>query len=118
MYGLPPDFDASVFIGKELEQICFSVNTITFHFGLDVSITVVSLFIYRVATEGPECTETIPLHSSNAMRLLEKTVTSAVGQIDGTLSLTFGDGSNLMFIDDTHQYESYHIRIGNTEIHV
>ena len=27
MYGLPVSFDASVFVGKELQEICFTANT-------------------------------------------------------------------------------------------
>ena len=31
MYGLPPDFDASVFVGTELIQVSFSANTVHTH---------------------------------------------------------------------------------------
>jgi hypothetical protein len=40
VYGLPKDFDGSMFIGRTVELISFSVNTIHISFDGDVSITI------------------------------------------------------------------------------
>ena len=38
MYGLPVDVEATIFVGRTLEQICCSENQVALHFGLDLSV--------------------------------------------------------------------------------
>jgi hypothetical protein len=114
MHGLPKDFDLSVFIGKVFEQICFTENTVSFFFGDNISITVESKYSYGKANKM--VVETIPATSSSCMNFLGKTVKGATPKSDGTMNLVFEDDSKLTFVDDSKQYESYRIRIGDTEI--
>jgi hypothetical protein len=116
MYGLPKDFDASIFVGHELTQICFTANTIDFAFGDDIAITLTSSFKHSSATNDWEHTESVPVSSSTLMRLIGKRVTSADAVKDGTLTLSFETKERLTFLDDSRDYESYSIRIGEKEI--
>jgi hypothetical protein len=118
MHGLPANFNGNVFVGKELELISFSVNTLYFSFGKNLSITVESECVYSIPPEHTEYVETVPVSSSGLMQLLGKVVGVVTAESDGTLTLTFEDGSNLRCIEDSRQYESYHIRLGDIEIHV
>lgn len=47
MYALPTDLDLSGFIGKTLEQVSFSVNTIHMAFEDGFSITLESSFAHK-----------------------------------------------------------------------
>ncbi len=46
MYGLPDDFDAGAFVGRTLEQVCFTENQVTLHFDGMIDITVESAFVH------------------------------------------------------------------------
>jgi hypothetical protein len=50
MYGLPANYDASFFIGREVSQVCFSVNAIDVIFEGDVLITLRAAFIHMRTT--------------------------------------------------------------------
>jgi hypothetical protein len=113
MYGLPEDFDASVFLGRELIQICFSANTIDFAFSGDILVTLESSFIYSNSPTDEGHRQTIPVSSSNLMGLIGATVDSVTSQRDGTLFMSFNNEHRLTFLDDSTSYESYCIHIGD-----
>jgi hypothetical protein len=116
MYGLPQDFDATVFVGKELVQVSFSANTIHFSFDAHISVTLLSSFVYSSASDDARSTQAVPVQSSNLMSLIGHTVDSADAKPDGTLTLGFDNGHSLTFLDDSQNYESYWIHIGGREI--
>lgn len=115
MYGLPATFDASVLVGKELDEVCFTVNTITFSFKEDVLITVMGSFIHRDKQSTTINKQSVPVSSSSLMSLVGKAVQLAEARQDGTLSLHFEAGHTLVLLDDSQEYESYIIRIGDEE---
>jgi|APFre7841882630_1041343.scaffolds.fasta_scaffold58662_2 hypothetical protein len=116
MYGLPTQFDVAVFVGKTLDLICYSANTISFSFTEDVIITIMGSFIYRQELHEISNKQSVRLLSSNLMGLIDKSVSRADGWQDGTLNLYFDNGHILTLLDDSQQYESYIIQIGNKEI--
>ena len=116
MYGLQQDFDATIFVGQELIQICFSANTVDFTFSGDILITLESSFIYRSTPTGADHREAVPVSSSDLMHLIGHKIDSATATSDGTLALIFDNGHALTFLDDSTDYESYSIRIGQREI--
>lgn len=110
MYGLPKDFDTNFLQGKTLELVCFSENTVNFHFDGGLHITVESAYAHRV----PESRETeeikeIPVSSSDIMQLVGCSIAQVSANVDGTLSLTFENDHRLLFFDTSRQYESYKI---------
>jgi hypothetical protein len=119
MHGLPTDFDFNVLIGHLLELLCFSQNTISLNFSGDVMITIEGGFSYsRDPTNVPPKVLQVPVVESDVMALLGQTITKASGDERGTLTLEFGNGARFMCYDDSTQFESYHIVIGDKEIHV
>jgi hypothetical protein len=116
MYGLPIDFDGSEFVERQLIQISFTENTIHLVFEGDVSLTLLSTFKYRLAQSDTTYEETIPVLSSQLMGLIGDKVKSATASRNGELSLLFGTGGNLTCVDDSTEYESYSIHIGDKEI--
>ena len=115
MYGLPHDFDASVFVGRELESVCFAANSIELSFDQDVSITLQGTFRFRPSTEDDEETCAVPVERSNLMRLVGRVIDRAASAPDGTLILFAGEAT-LTCVDDSPEYESYQIRLGDREV--
>ena len=116
MYGLPKDFNASIFVEHELVQICFTINTIHLYFDGEVSVTLLASFAYSPTLNEASSIETVPVLSSSLMQLIGKKVGSATAKVDGTLTIVFQDGASLVCLDDSLDYESYSIRIGEREI--
>lgn len=117
MYGLPEDFDASIFVERTLEQICFNENQIALHFGLDLSLVIECAFIHEDPAQQPSNQVVdVPAASSNLMSLLGVRVTLAWGDKDGTLLVRFENGQSLKIEDNSPVYESYRIQQGDREI--
>jgi hypothetical protein len=112
MYGLPNDFDPSVFIGMELIQICFSANQLTIYFNDELSITVQSSLCFeRSGTNYEPKIMSIPICESDLMVAIGDQVVQAAGNTEGTLCLTFAGGHQITVFDDSESYESYQIRV-------
>jgi hypothetical protein len=116
MYGLPKSFDPSVFRGKTLDQVCFTVNSITLSFEGRILLTILGTFILRERTNARAVKQAVPVMTSNLMSLTGKTVQNAQASTDGTLVLRFEGGRTLTLVDDSRMYESYALRIGDNEI--
>src|SRR5688572_5085924 len=100
MYGLPPDFDASPFVGCTLECVSFSENTIHFSFDRNVSVTVTSAFDHIQNTYANGEPLSVPVQESQLMQLTGHSVQMAEGSEDGTLTLVFTNGQQLIVYDD------------------
>lgn len=117
MYGLPKDFDGSVFVGREVEQVAFSINTVHLSFDEKVGLTIESSFVHTSVSPTDKLTKTsVPVAESSLMRLIGKKVETVDPMPDGTLKLYFEDGQVFICFDDSVQYESYHIWNGDTRI--
>lgn len=112
MYGLPPEFDAGVFVGRTLHEVCFTENQVLLGFDGDVRISIQSSLSHQLAgTEmAPEVT-TVPVSSSTLMQLVGLQVAGASADTDGTLCLTFSNDDVIYIFDDTSEYESYQLNI-------
>ncbi len=109
-------FDSSVLVGQELTHIIFTSNTIHFAFSGDISVTLTSSFVHDRPPHDLGRNQVVPVQTSSLMSLLGKTVSDSTSEPDGTLRLHFEDGEGLTFLDDSREYESYTVRIGDREI--
>src|SRR5262245_46744506 len=117
MYGLPPDFDIKIFVGRNLELICFNENQIALHFNDDLSIVIESAFSHQSESSSKTQVAEIPVLESDLMQLLGRTITEGSGDKNGTLTLKFDNGHILNVFDTSSQYESYQIKYrGNVMI--
>jgi hypothetical protein len=114
MYGLPPDFDPSAFVGKTLDQVAFSANTVHLTFDDNSSITLLSSFAYKHAGELLE-EGVVPVSESRLMQLVAKIVTGGEVLDRGTLVLHFEEKRSLYCFEDATAYESYWITLGRAE---
>jgi hypothetical protein len=89
MYGLPNGFDASFLVGKTLENVSFSANTVFFGFGDGVSVTVLSSLQHLLPSEREGSNvQTVPLSESKLMQIVNHCVVGARGESDGNFSIT------------------------------
>ena len=117
MYGLPKSFDPASLLGRCLEQICINQNQLWLRFDAEVSICVESAFLYKdhLSPERTEFNE-IPVRYSGIMKLLGENVVRAVSDDNSTLTLGFGNGDVFQCFDNSKQYESYKIVLGDRTI--
>ena len=118
MYGLPEDFDASVFLGRELSLVSFTINTVYLCFDEVHSITIEAQFLYQPSAEEKEIIQTIPGTYTKILSLIGKQVIQAESQKGGFLRLSFEGGGSVTCLDDSKQYESYHLQVGAKQIDV
>lgn len=116
MYGLPDNFDASIFLTKKLDLLCYSENTINLSFEGALSVTILRSFIHKRALHETACKQTLPVSKSSLMCLVGKVVCHVASDKQGSLTLNFDNGHVLELFDDSQNYESYIIRIGETEV--
>src|SRR5438477_9738490 len=103
MYGLPEDFDPTIFVGRRLSRVCFAQNAIYFYFTVDsdeLTVSLESSFAVQLNSQTPTAIQSPPVSSSTVMALIGRTVSSAKAKRDGTLTLTFDGGGSLQFFDD------------------
>jgi hypothetical protein len=108
MYGLPPDFDASVFVGARLDSMTFYEFLVLFSFerGEDsLSVGVESSFSFTPDGQRMH----VPVEASDAMRHVGRVITSAHAEGDGTLMIEFEGGTALRFFEHEAPYESYSV---------
>jgi Family of unknown function (DUF6188) len=119
MYGLPKDFTGDFFIGRTLEAVTFTVNTVHLRFDNEVSVTVLSSLQHVTSSEDElRDPQLVPLSNSRVMELLGQRVRDAVAVDFGTLRLIFENDQTLSIFDDSTYYESYSIQCGAKETYV
>ncbi len=117
MYGLPPEFDGAFFVGRTIEVISFTINSVFFAFDENVSLTVESSFEHRLPTDEERgALQRAPVDSSSLMQLIGRPVVATDLDNDGTLILRFTDRHELRCFDDLPNYECYRITFGKDEI--
>jgi hypothetical protein len=118
MYGLPTNFDASFFIGRTVQSVSYSVNTITVIFDKQIVLTIESSYEYESlqSPDTPKEVGTVPVFESRLMEIAGLTVVGANGEHNGTLSIEFSGNRFLRCFDDSKQFESYRIMVGPREI--
>jgi hypothetical protein len=120
VYGLPPDFDASFFIGRTLTQTWFQEYSVQFLFSYDLAdgptISLQSTYLFRFGTGAEVERAEVPVGSSSVMQVIGKHVVHASGTTDGTLRIEFEGGASIEFLDDNEAHESYQIQADGRQI--
>jgi hypothetical protein len=117
MYELPSDFDPSVFVGRRLELVSFSENTLRFDFDGPDAASVTAEGAVSHGTRGQ------PLKRFDVPNT-ETTVVQAVGHLVQRVAasdridllLAFDDGQVIVVHGDSEWYEMYSISIGSRRI--
>lgn len=112
MYGLPRALDLSFFKGARLLQACIGANELILNFDQEISITIESTFRILSKNGKDRVFSRPPLAAEPLVELLDSVVTSSSGETEGTLTLSFSNGTVLEVFDSSKQFESYQIRHG------
>lgn len=118
MHGFPSDLDPAVFCGRELQLVSFTSNTVHLSFDGDASITADSTVLYQVDDASALVQQVPPVAASALMALVGRRVCAATSNTDGSLRLQLEGGGIITCLDDSKDYESYHVRVGGQEFHV
>ena len=116
MYGLPKDLDLSFFVAKRLDQVSFAQSVIHLLFDDKVSVTLMCSFQHQrnqdIEQHRLGVIQSVPVTHSTLMQLVGRSVVSATGDDEGTLSLVFDDGQVLRCLENRSPYESYNFTDG------
>jgi hypothetical protein len=111
MNGLPKNFDATGFIGKTLEVLVIGQYQLTLRLSEDCTINVEGL----IAINSEEPID-LPDSMIAIYPLINQIVESASATEDGTLALTFGNGTTLRILDSEANFESYNFSLAGKEL--
>lgn len=113
MNGLKKEIDLSFLNGRELVQIAIGLYHISFRFDEEVAISVEGEFRYFDGQS--ECVwkseASAAQIAGRTVSLLGATIRNFESHEDGTLTLAFSNGQRLTIVDNSKQYESYHITL-------
>jgi len=108
VYDFPADFDASDLVGREVELVSFTANTVVVAFE-GYAITLLGRYTHDRDGVDAERID-VPPQGSQLMRLVGTTIAAAAVEQDSTLVLRFSNGDRLKCLADTKQYECYWIQ--------
>lgn len=114
MYGVPEKLDLASFAGIRLDAITFAQYTIYLSFDSSISITVESSYAYNYS-EIKDVNQGNPVEHSELLDLIGRSVEFATRNGRRSLSLHFEGDRTLEMFDDSCQYESFIIVIGDTK---
>jgi len=110
MYGLDESEDLSFMLGKELQQVAVGQYQVILHFTDDLGIYIGSGCRWiNTDQESVEMSGDSPELTKNLVFLLGQKIEKTENLGEGTLQLTFSEGSQLLLFDDLENYESYQI---------
>lgn len=117
MYGLQANVDLSFFVGRTLGDISFSEHSIVLNFDGQkieprVSLGIQSAVSLKILDGKKYEWEDFRQGASFLVALIGNTVAAVKGNVNGTLTIEFQEGSILEVYDNSKQYESYQIRLG------
>jgi hypothetical protein len=115
VYGIPKDFDPTIFVGAMLERLSFGPYIVTLDFGVEggLALSIEGSYEHSGPADGGwHDVDEPPVSDSRLTRLAGKIVEAAVVEDSRTLRLSFDDGQTLRVKDDSSQYESFQVSHG------
>lgn len=118
MYGLPDDFDPGVFVGRRLESITFAENVIVLTFSEGVTVSISGTVFYQEAADTPRRRERPLTTHTSFVGAVGRTVEATDLKSPQELILRLEKGFSITLVDDSDEYESYLISLGDRDIAV
>lgn len=112
MYGLPADTDLSFFLGASLLQVCVGENEVIANLYSDISVMIASTVRVTRDDGKAEIFDDARAIGPALLPLLGREIQQATGTPDGTLRLTWDDGTTVEILDSYKEFESYTVRNG------
>jgi|GEM_PF-2125241 len=109
MNGLPPEVDLSPLQGREVIQLCFGLHDFEIRFDKDARIMVEGDSIFRRSGTRPKRIRKYWRFASELSVVLGYTVSTVSRRDDGGLLLQFSNRIELQLLNDSENYESFHL---------
>lgn len=116
MYGLPGDFNPDVFVGRRLESITFAENVIVLAFSGAVTVSISGTVLYQAAADTPQRRERPLTTHTSFVSAVGRAVETTELKSPQELILRLEKGFLITLVDDSDEYESYLISLGDREI--
>lgn len=116
MYGLPDDFDPGVFVGRRLESITFAENVTVLTFSEAVTVSISGAVLYQEAADTPQRRERPLTTHTSLVSAVGRAVEATELKSPQELILRLEKGFLITLVDDSDEYESYLISLGDREI--
>lgn len=116
MYGLPNDFDASVFVGRRIESVTFAENVIILAFSEAVSVSISGTVLYQESGDTSRKRERPPIAHTSLVGAVGRAVEATELKSPQELILRLEGGFSVTLLDDSDAYECYLISLGDREI--
>lgn len=117
MYGLPGDFDPTVFVGRRLEAVTYGENYIRLDFGVGLGIVALSDVAHQATKGSGFSVDRVPSSDPSSLHTyVGRDVVAALVDPPRRLELALDGGGRIRLTDDSDQYESFVISIGSDEI--
>jgi hypothetical protein len=116
MYGLPSDFDSSVFVGRRLESVTFAENVIVLAFSEALTVSISGTVLYKESVDSPEKRERPLTTHSSLIGAVGRAVEATDFKSPRELILQLQKGFVVTLLDDSDAYECYLISLADREI--
>jgi hypothetical protein len=113
VYGLPDDFTLPSFSGACLVQVAIGRYQVQLNFdGINRSVSVESRYAITEPGRARQEFTDMPAGAAQLAALLGAHLAGVSGAADGTLTLSFATGTQVIIFDDSARYESHQIHDG------
>ena len=116
MYGLPSDFDSSVFVGHRLESVTFAENVIVLDFSDAISVSISGTVLYQESPAASPQRERPAASRTSLISAVGRTVEAVELKSPRELILRLERSFSVTLLDDSDAYECYLISVGDQEI--
>ena len=117
MYEWPKDLDVTtVFVGRQLEGIFFSENTVSLHFEEKFFMTIMSNYVYSSGSIAEEIS--FPIHNTHLISSIGSKVIKVELYEKKDLCLWFQDGAKIEINGSTRGYEDYSLNFNGKEYYI
>ena len=113
MHGLPKDVDLSLFIRREVIQVCIGCHQAQLNFDGRVRVSIEGEAAHRNPSNVTSTYSELRQMAEMLVGLLGKCVVEATRLEPGTLVLSFDSGDVIEIYDSSEHYESYQIIHGD-----
>jgi hypothetical protein len=116
MYDLPDHKCFDVLRGRQVELLCFAPYAVTLHFGEGIHLQIEGAFEHSIAGHARPTKMSLPLSSSQLMRLLAQPVVEVGAERNSTLRLRFANDDVLKIYGNVGPYESYQLQVPGRDL--
>lgn len=115
MHHLPDGFDVSIFQGRSIDMVCLGSSILAVHFDRSLSVTIEgSIGLGR--SGNASSVHQVPICTLQVFEIIGQQVARCERFDEGSIRLHLANGMFVEFLEDSHAFECYTIRLGDGSI--